>query len=252
MISARNYIRDHGLDAKARIAPNVVMFHTGSAIPYLSETRHLREYSFKIPGFLGNPPVYGLEGSKDVCLVQGGYGAPAAACLVEAVVELGCRRIFALGLGGGVAEDVELGDAVIPSDIVREEGTSFHYVAGAENACPDAALLGDLRRFLTGKDDLRVHEGKTVSTDAPFRQTVDKERRWRDEGILAVEMELSAVLTVARYHRIPAVALLVISDKHDLEGVTPWTWGKDGMREGRERAIDLLVDFARGISKKQG
>ena len=64
-------------------------------------------------------------------------------------------------------------------------------------------------------------------------------------------MELSGVLTVARYYRVPAVSLMVISDKHDLEGAIPWIWGKDGMREGRERAIDLLVDFAGLVSAPQ-
>jgi uridine phosphorylase len=179
-----------------------------------------------------------------LCLVQGGYGAPAAACLVEVAIELGCRRLFVFGLGGGVGKETGLGDLVLPTEVVREEGVSFHYCDRPGNARPDSDLLQELRRFLARLGDVKVHEGKTLSTDAPFRQTVKKELRWREEGVLAVEMEVSAVLTVARHYGVPAVALLAISDKHDLEGKSPWTWDEEGMRKGRSRAIDLMIDFA--------
>jgi uridine phosphorylase len=244
VISPRDFLRDRGFDGSLRIPENVVMFHTGSAIPYIKRNHTLREYPFKVPGFLSNPGIYGLEGHEDVGLIQGGYGAPAAVCLLEALIELGCKRLLIFGLGGGVGERLELGDIVLPSEVVREEGTSFHYVSHEDNARPDAVMLGKLREFLSSVDDLTFHEGKTVSTDAAFRQTLDKELRWRDEGVLAVEMEMSALLTAARFHNVPAVGLLVISDKHDLEGATPWTWDEDGMRAARERAIDLLIEFA--------
>jgi len=60
-------------------------------------------------------------------------------------------------------------------------------------------------------------------------------------------MELSALLTVARYRGIPAVGLLIVSDKHDLDGNSRWTWGDDGFPERRLRAVDLLIEFARGF-----
>lgn len=248
VISPRDFLRDRGFDESVRIPENVVMFHTGSAIPYLTEKYAVTEYPFRVPGFLSNPSIYRLEDREEVGLIQGGFGAPAAVCLLEAVIELGCKLLFVLGLGGGVGENVELGDLVLPSEVVREEGTSFHYVPDDGNARPDPILLKELRDFLLGSDTPALHEGKTVSTDAAFRQTLKKELRWREQGILAVEMEMSALLAVARYHGIPAVGLLAVSDKHDLEGNIPWTWDKDGMRAGRLRAIDLIIEFAGRIA----
>jgi uridine phosphorylase len=248
VISPRDFLRDRGFDESTTLPETVVMFHTGSAMPHIAETYSIEKYPFALPGFLSNPPVYRLQNLDGVALVQGGYGAPAAACLFEAAIALGCRRLLAFGLAGGVAREVMLADLVLPTEIVREEGTSFHYVSDNDNARPDPILLGCLRSFLAGVEGLDFHEGKTVSTDAAFRQTVSKELRWRQEGVLAVEMEMSALLTVARYHTIPAVSLLVISDKHDLEGDTPWTWDKAGMREGRTRGIDLMIGFARMLA----
>jgi uridine phosphorylase len=144
-----------------------------------------------------------------------------------------------------VGSEVGLGDLVLPIEVIREEGTSFHYTADEENARPDRNLFEALRGYLERAGDVTLHTGKTVSTDAAFRQTVKKERRWRELGVLAVDMEMSAVLAAARHHEIPAVGLLVVSDKHDLEGDTPWEWGGEDMRASRLRAVDLIVDFAR-------
>ena len=248
VISPEDFLCDRGFDGSVKIPPNVIMFHTGSAIPYIKEKHAVREFPFKVPAFLGNPQIYRPEEHEGVALIQGGYGAPAAVCLLEALIELGCRRLFLFGLGGGVGESLRLGDLVLPSEIVREEGTSFHYAAHDRNARPDRALFDKLHDFLSSTDGLEFHKGKTVSTDAAFRQTVKKELRWRREGILAVEMEMSALLVVAQYRSIPAVALLAVSDKHDLEEDTPWTWDEDGMRAGRTHAIDLMIEFAERIA----
>lgn len=252
VISPRGLLRDRGFDDGTEVAKNVIMFHTGFAIPYILEHHSVSQYPFKVPGFLSNPPLFGPVGRDDICLVQGGYGAPAAACLAEVLIEMGCRRLFVFSLGGGVSDKVKLGDMVLPVEVLREEGTSFHYVPEGAYARPDPNLLEKLRGFLGGVDDLEVYEGRTVSTDAPFRQTVKKELRWRREGILAVEMEMSAVFTVAEFHGIQAVGFVTISDEHDLEGNTPWRWDKEGMREGRSRAVDLLMDFAGRLSDGTG
>lgn len=247
IISPQGYVRDRGLAESAAIGGDVVMFFTGAAVPHLVETRAVKEYPFRLPGFLGNPSLYGLEDARQIVLVEPAYGAPAAVCCLETAIALGCRRLLVFGQCGGVGRGVEVGDLVLPAEAVREEGSSFHYMADRKNARPDPELLADLRTYLRRSSGLTVHEGKTVSTDAPFRQTLKRERRWRDEGILGVDMEMSALLTVTRYHGIPAVGLLVVSDKHDLDGATPWTWGGDDMRARRLRAIDLMVEFAVSI-----
>jgi nucleoside phosphorylase len=64
-------------------------------------------------------------------------------------------------------------------------------------------------------------------------------------------MELSALLTVARHHEIPAVGLLVVSDKHDLEGESHWKWGAKDFRAQRLKAIDLLIGFTCEVCKKK-
>lgn len=245
IISPKGYMRDRGLPASAAISDNLVMFLTGAAIPHVVATHAVKEHPFRLPAFLGNPSLYMLKDMNQIVLVEPAYGAPAAVCCLETAIALGCKRLLVFGQCGGVGRGVEVGDLVLPAEVTREEGTSFHYVADPKNAYPDEGLLAALRAFLQRLDGPTVHEGKTISTDAPFRQTLRKERRWRDEGILGVDMEMSALLTVARYHGIPAVGLLIVSDKHDLDGAKAWTWGGDEMRARRLEAVDLIIEFAK-------
>ena len=58
-----------------------------------------------------------------------------------------------------------------------------------------------------------VFSGKVWTTDAPYRETVTKVKQYQVKGILAVEMELSALLTVARFREVEIGGLIVISDE---------------------------------------
>jgi purine-nucleoside phosphorylase len=73
------------------------------------------------------------------------------------------------------------------------------------------------------------------STDAPFRETVGKVLGYQKQGVLAVDMEISALFTVADFRGIELAAALTVSDElHDL------AW-KHGFREPRfKRTREML------------
>lgn len=155
--------------------------------------------------------------------------------------------LFTFGLCGAVSEEVDIGDIVISAEIVREEGASYHYALPDVNAKPDQHLLHSLIDHVAAQTELPVHCGKTVSTDAVFRQTLRKELNWRADGVLGVDMEMSALLTVARFRSIPAVSLLVVSDKHVLEENGQWHWGGQELTGARRLALKLFVEWIKGI-----
>ena len=76
-----------------------------------------------------------------------------------------------------------------------------------------------------------------------YRETPSKVRAYRDQGILAVEMEMSALMTVGIYRSVRVAGLLVVSDElFDLK----WRAGfKDpGFRESRRFAGECLLGLA--------
>jgi purine-nucleoside phosphorylase len=56
-------------------------------------------------------------------------------------------------------------------------------------------------------------KGTVWTTDAPYRETPSKIRRYREKGILAVDMEMSALMNLARYRCVGFEPLLVVSDE---------------------------------------
>lgn len=88
-----------------------------------------------------------------------------------------------------------------------------------------------------------MHVGKTVTTDAVYRETLIKELKWRTAGVLAVDMEVSALFTVAKYYHIPAVTLLVVSDTHELVDNGNWHWGGQKLDENRPAILKKYVEF---------
>lgn len=139
-------------------------------------------------------------------------GSPASVLLLERLVALGARWIISVGSCGSIQPGLRIGRIILPTGAVSEEGTSAHYRSPRAKTAPAPDLLGDLRRKLSGQG-LHICEGAVWTTDAPFRETVGKVRRYAKEGVLAVDMETSALMCVSSYRGISFSSVLVVSDE---------------------------------------
>jgi uridine phosphorylase len=227
------------------VSDRFLMLETGEDMSYLKTKYSIDEESFPLPAFLGKRPIYTINGESKISAIEKAFGAPVAVDVLETAIAMGCKRLFAFGLCGAISERLNIGDLVIATEIIREEGTSHHYAPHELNAKPDQELMTRLINFMKNENQLNVYSGKTVSTDAVFRQTLKKELNWRVNGVLGVDMEMSALLTVAEYHQIPAVCLLVVSDKHDLGENAQWHWGGEVLERNRKIAIETFIEFVR-------
>ncbi len=168
----------------------------------------------------------GSYGNTQMALAGPMLGAPQAVLVLEKMIALGVRRVLALGWCGSLQPRVRIGDVVIPQGAVSEEGTSRHYPTNVERPGPALDVAQHLRTVLETRGRI-FHEGHVWSTDAPYRETVNKVQEYQRQGILAVDMEVSALFTVAHFRGIELAAVLAVSDElHDL------TW-RHGFREPR-------------------
>ena len=139
-------------------------------------------------------------------------GAPIAVILMERLIALGARNIVGIGSCGSLQKDIRVGDYIIPTEAVIEEGTSQHYPL--DKPIPDASkrILEYLKdRCLS--NNLNFTMGKVWTTDAPFRETIRKITTYQNQNVLGVEMEMSAIFTVGRFRRIDVGGFLVVSDE---------------------------------------
>ena len=149
-------------------------------------------------------------------------GAPQAAIMLERLIVMGAGKVLAFGCCGSLQPDLKIGDLVIPTTAISEEGTSDHYPlpAGVE-AKADERLARLCVEKCRGKN-FEAPTGRIWTTDALFRETHEKTRRYSQQGLLGVEMEMSALFTVATYRNVRLGGLLTVSDEL---GAGKWKMG---------------------------
>jgi len=140
-----------------------------------------------------------------------GIGAPAAAALLEELIAFGARAFVSIGTAGALVPRLRPGDVTLCSGALRDEGVSYHYAEASEPALPDPALSRALSRALAEAD---IAHGTSLSwtTDGLYRETKSGLKAAVAQGAATVEMEASALFTVARYRKVPLAAAFTISD----------------------------------------
>lgn len=138
-------------------------------------------------------------------------GAPMAALTLEKIIALGSRRIISYGWCGSLSTNLQVADLLVPTWALRGEGTSVYY---PQPSPPESAPL--LRDFLIAAlqdTGFRPATGPVWTTDAPFRESRQQIADCQRRGILGVDMEFSALCTVAAFRQVDYAAVMIISDE---------------------------------------
>jgi purine-nucleoside phosphorylase len=139
-------------------------------------------------------------------------GAPMAVMLLEQLIALGARRLLYLGFCGALAPSYRIGDVFLPTQAVREEGTSYHYLPADVLPCASPHVQA-LLHTQAERLKLPVRQGPIWTTDALYRETPHKIRQFQAAGVHAVDMEMAALFAVAQYRGCEVGALLLVSDE---------------------------------------
>lgn len=103
---------------------------------------------------------------------------------------------------------------MIPTEAIREEGTSHHYLLPEVPVHPSERLVRALEEACAAQGITPAPAlGTSWTTDAPYRELVSKVERYRRAGALTVEMEAAALFAVAKVRRVEVALLLVVSDQ---------------------------------------
>ncbi len=161
-------------------------------------------------------------GRKKISVFGTPLGAPQAAIILERLIAMGARKILAFGCCGSLQPHLPVGHLVIPTEALSEEGTSTHYPMPAEIPGKGDGAIAQICREKCQARNLPVLSGKVWTTDALFRETRGKVKRYSGMGLLAVEMEMSALFTVAAFRQVQLGGLMVVSDEL---GTLKWKTG---------------------------
>ena len=155
--------------------------------------------------------------------------AAYAVMLLETLVAWGAREILYFGWCGSLSPHVRIGDIVLPTGAIIDEGTSPGYDGKPlGTALPSEKLTASIRTALSTRD-IACHEGLIWSTDAIYRETREKVEYFQARNAMGVEMELSALFTVGKFRNVRVGAVLVVSDE-----LATFTW-QPGFKDKRFR-----------------
>ncbi len=195
----------------------------------------------------------GTYGHQEISLIGPMLGAPYAVMILEKLIVLGAKRILFFGWCGSIREKVRIADIVVPDRAVIGEGTSAYYPLNNEYPIPSNRITNAIEENLE-QSSMPFHKGPVWSTDAPYRETTQKVISLQNMGVLGVDMELSALFTVAGFRQVEIGALLVVSDEI---GSLRWRPGFSSSKFNRSRkmaaevvpAICQKLTFLKGSQK---
>jgi DeoD family purine-nucleoside phosphorylase len=192
-------------------------------------------------GMLGFTGTY--EG-RPVSVQTSGMGTPSLSIVVEELLRLGARQLIRVGTCGGVAAGLQTGDLVIASSAAPTDGATQTYLHGEPYApAPDFALTHALYHAAEAAG-ITVHVGQVASVDVFYNPDEDYARRWRERGVLALEMEASALFYLAARAGVQAACLLTVSDLLSEEDTSEATYLSS---EDLGAAVERMITLALGV-----
>jgi uridine phosphorylase len=188
----------------------------------------------------GEHAIYEIErNGRRLGVFHPGVGAPLAAGFLEEAIALGFRSFVAVGGAGALIPDLVLGHAVVIDSAIRDEGTSFHYLAPSRTVDADASGVAALTLTLQ-ESGIPFLTGRSWTTDAIYRETRARVDRRVAEGCLTVEMEAAAFFAVARFRGVRFAQLVYAGDS--LAGSTWDDRGWTSVTSIREHLFWLAAD----------
>ena len=164
----------------------------------------------RVRGMFGFTGTY--EGRR-VSIQGTGMGVPSISIYVhELINEYKVRRLIRVGTCGALQAELQLGDLVLAQaactdsavNRLRFQGQDFAPAAGfslLRQAYEEARGLG-----------MAVRVGSVLTSDTFYGDDPDGWKLWARYGVLAVEMESSALYTLAARYGVEALSILTVSD----------------------------------------
>jgi AMP nucleosidase len=150
---------------------------------------------------------------ENCTMIDFGIGSPQAALIINCLAYLdNLKSVIMLGMCGGIDDILEVGNFLIPSAAIRGEGTSRHYLPPEFPAIPASSVnlycIGAVRKV-----GLTPRCGIVYTTDRRLWEYDETFINYlRKQRILAIEMELATLFSVAYRYEVPIGSIMLVSD----------------------------------------
>jgi purine-nucleoside phosphorylase len=198
------------------IAPKIVL------VCYQQGTlNHLLELNPKITPLKSFDNLYLVDDGRVGILGGWGMGSPTLAVKMEQLIALGVKQFVAIGTAGALTERYKIGDYIIATKALAEDGVAHLYLNGEKHATVDEKLLSKWKQFSINHALPQFHMTGTWSFSAIFKETPADIIRVTKEGYDVVEMEAATLYAIGHEKGAQTLTMFVISDTISMKEWTP-------------------------------
>jgi AMP nucleosidase len=206
---------------KLRIARDMLERYTGSAPERFQKHIILTNFEYYLERFSTldgtertQGSAMGVVHSKEagVSIVDFSIGSPTAALIIELLSVVEPAAVLLLGMCGGLHRSLKVGDFVLPTAAIRDEGVSRHFMPPQVPALPTFKIQKFVSQILVEKG-LDYRTGVVHTTDYRFWEFDEQfKAQLYYERALAIDMETATLFVAGFASKVPIGALLLVSD----------------------------------------
>jgi purine-nucleoside phosphorylase len=185
--------------------------------------------------------MYGFTGTwrgRRVSVQGSGMGQPSLAIYAnELFRDYGVESLIRVGSCGALTEKVAIRDVVLASGACTDSSMNQHRFGGYDYApVADFGLLRRAYDAALAMPDVTTHVGLIISSDSFYSPRPELMTPMVEHGVLAVEMEGSALYTLAAAYGRKALVVCTVSD-HIVTG-------EETSSMEREQTLGAMVEIA--------
>ena len=179
----------------------------------------VEKFQCKEVGYIGyvnlNKNVYILNYKGTLLtLFMAGVGGPAISSDIEELHAQGVEKFIVFGNCGVLDSSIKDCSIVIPDKAYREDGTSYHYIPDSDYIEVNPKYKEQFIEILND-NNFEYTVGSTWTTDAFYRETVDKIKYFKNLNVKTVEMEGATIAAVCKYLNIEYFTFYYAGDNLD-------------------------------------
>lgn len=195
-------------------------------------------------------PVYKLDiDGFEIGVFHAPIGAPAAVSQMEGAIANGVKKLLYVGYCGCLDGDTKEYSIIVPDKAIRDEGTSYHYAPVSDTIDVDKDMVQAIEDTLKNVG-IEYKKGTTWTIDAVYRETPKKVQRRKKQGAITVEMECSALCSVAKFRGVKFGQILYSADNLGGEKYDPRIMRSDESRPSdNEKIIGIAFECAKTMKK---
>ena len=166
----------------------------------------------KVRGMLGYTGYYN---GQQISVQGTGMGMPSMSIYAtELIEEYGVQKLIRIGSCGSIQEQVNIMDIILAMGACTDSAMNKCRFNGSDFAPTANFELLKKAHEVVEKQNLSVHTGTVLTTDFFYEEPhlQDSFPNWKTYNVLGVDMETSALYSIAAKYNRKALAIMTVSD----------------------------------------